>query len=82
MQQRRFNAKIQILAGKSSSSIYSALKPDIKSSERQINAEIALEDDAITLNMSSDDLSHIRAGLNSYLRLVNAASKCLDAAAL
>ena len=83
MSQRRFNATIEIRAKDSANAIYSALKPDVKSSpERQVSADIRLNDDEIYINISSNDLSHLRASLNSYLRLARAASSCLDAAAL
>ena len=83
LSQRRFNAIIQIRATGSSNAIYSALKPDVKSSaERQVSATIGLKDGEISIDISSNDLSHLRASLNSYLRLAKAASNCLDAAAL
>lgn len=80
---RRFSATIEIRAGDSADAIYSALKPDVKSSpERQVSTDIRLNDDEISIDISSNDLSHLRAGLNSYLRLARAASSCLDATAL
>jgi len=80
LSQRRFNATIEIRAKDSANAIYSALKPDVKSSpERQVSADIRLNDDEIYINISSNDLSHLRASLNSYLRLARAASSCLDA---
>ena len=83
MSQRRFNATIEIRAKGSANAIYSALKPDVKSSpERQVSTDIRLNDDEISIYISSNDLSHIRASLNSYLRLARAASSCLDATAL
>ncbi len=82
MSKRRFNATIEIRA-RTAGAIYSALKPDVKSSpERQVSADIRLNDDQIIIDISSNDLSHLRASLNSYLRLARAASSCLDAAAL
>jgi len=83
MPKRRFNATIEIRAGASANAIYSALKPDVKSSpERQVSADIELSNDKISIDISSNDLSHLRASLNSYLRLAGAASSCLDATAL
>ncbi len=82
MSKRRFNATIEIRT-RTAGAIYSALKPDVKSSpERQVSADIRLNDDQIIIDISSSDLSHLRASLNSYLRLARAASSCLDAAAL
>ncbi len=83
MSERKFNATIEIKAGNSADAIYSALKPDVKSSpQRQLDASIALNNDTISIDISSDDLSHLRASLNSYLRLARAASDCIDATAL
>jgi len=83
LSQRRFNATIEMRASSSASAIYSALKPDVKSSpERQVSADIRLKDDKISIDISSNDLSHLRASLNSYLRLARAASSCLDATTL
>ena len=80
MPERRFNATIEIRAKDSANAIYSALKPDVKSSPgRQVSADIRLNDDEISIYISSNDLSHLRASLNSYLRLARAASSCLDA---
>ena len=83
MSTRRFSAAIKIRARGSANAIYSALKPDVKSSpERQVSADIRLEGDEISIDISSNDLSHLRASLNSYLRLARAASSCLYATAL
>lgn len=83
MPQRRFSATIEIGARGSANAIYSALKPDVKSSpEGQVSADIRLRGDQISIDISSNDLSHLRASLNSYLRLARAASSCLDATAL
>lgn len=79
MSQGRFNATIEIRAGESTDSIYSAMKPDVKSSPKgQVSMNIMLKDDVICMSMYSDDLSHIRASLNSYLRLASAAFRSLD----
>jgi tRNA threonylcarbamoyladenosine modification (KEOPS) complex Pcc1 subunit len=81
--QRRFNARIEIVSLDAAGAIYSALKPDIKSSpDKQASADIALNDDMVSIDISSNDLSHLRASLNSFLRLVRAASSCLDTAAV
>ncbi len=78
LSQRRFSASIEI-ATKGASAIYSALKADMKSSpDKLVSVDIGLRDDSAVIDISSDDLSHLRAGLNSYLRLVKAASSCLD----
>jgi len=81
--QRRFSAKIAIDAKNSASVIYSALKPDMVSSpEGQVSTDIRLINDTIMIDINSNDLSHLRASLNSYLRLVKAAFSCLEATTL
>lgn len=75
---RRFNATVRIET-KHSRVIYSALKPDIDHSiEGRASADMKLIDKAIIINIGSDDLSHLRASLNSYLRLAKTAVSCLD----
>lgn len=75
---RRFNATVRIET-KHSRIIYAALKPDIDHSiEGRVSADMKLVDKAIIINISSDDLSHLRANLNSYLRLAKTAVSCLD----
>jgi tRNA threonylcarbamoyladenosine modification (KEOPS) complex Pcc1 subunit len=82
MLKRRFNATVEIRT-KNSTVIYSALKPDINHSvEGRTKAEMKLIGDTITIDIDSDDLSHLRASLNSYLRLAKSAISCLDATAL
>lgn len=84
-------------AGRSAGAIYSALKPDVVSSspEERVSTRIVLEEDdkqgaggrgcggggIVLVEVSSDDLSHLRSSLNSHLRLAKAALGCLDAAA-
>ena len=78
MPKRRFNATVEIRT-KNSVVIYSALKPDINHSvEGHTKAEMKLIGDTITIDIDSDDLSHLRASLNSYLRLAKSAISCLD----
>jgi len=84
---RRYSATILISAGSSADAVYSALRPDIVSSpDRQVSTSIRRGDDdlagSIRMELASDDLSHLRAALNSYLRLAGAALRCLDATRL
>lgn len=80
MQQRKFSASISLVAGRPADAIYTALKPDLASKEMHVSTSITLEGREIRMELSSDDLSHFRAALNSYLRLAGAASSCLDVA--
>lgn len=82
LSQRKFNATIEIRADRSADAIYSALKPDVKSSPQKHSATITLNGGKISIAISSDDLSQVRASLNSYLRLARAASRCIDATTL
>lgn len=75
--QRRFNAIIE-LKTKNSQVIYSALKPDVDHLEGHTCADIKLANDTIIIDVNSYDLSHLRASLNSYLRLAKTAISCLD----
>ncbi|MFQ5969888.1 MAG: KEOPS complex subunit Pcc1 [Nitrososphaerales archaeon] len=80
---RTFSAKIEIYAKSSASVIYSALKPDIVSSpERRISTHIRLVKETIMIDINSSDLRHLRASLNSDLRLARAAFGCLEATTL
>ncbi|NMJ87296.1 MAG: hypothetical protein EX285_05595 [Thaumarchaeota archaeon] len=78
LSRRRFSTKVEIKT-KNSQIIYVALKPDINNSiEGHISTNLKLIGDTIFLNIDTDDLSHLRASLNSYLRLAKSAISCLD----
>lgn len=46
-----------------------ALKPDLISRSR-LRVEITHDKDRLTLNLKGGDISQLRAGMNSYLRLI------------
>ncbi|MFQ5941364.1 MAG: KEOPS complex subunit Pcc1 [Nitrososphaerales archaeon] len=78
MSQRRFNAKIEIRT-KNSQIIFFALKPEINYSVGTgATSGIKLVDDTIFIDINSNDLSQLRASLNSFLRLVKTGISCLD----
>ena len=78
MSNRRFSATVEIRT-RNSQVIYSALKPDINHAvEGRTSADMKLVDDTILIDINSSDLSHLRASLNSYLRLAKTAVSCLD----
>ncbi|MGH9909294.1 MAG: KEOPS complex subunit Pcc1 [Nitrososphaerales archaeon] len=78
MPRRRFSATVEIRT-RNSQVIYSALKPDINHAvEGHTSADMKLVDDTILIDINSGDLSHLRASLNSYLRLAKTAVSCLD----
>ncbi len=72
------NATIEIRT-KNSKIVFSALKPDmIYSNERNTKASITIADNTVIINIASDQISDLRASLNSYLRLFRTAVSCLD----
>jgi tRNA threonylcarbamoyladenosine modification (KEOPS) complex Pcc1 subunit len=75
---RRFSAAVELTAG-NAEAVFSAVQPDIRSfAEAHSTCHIKLIDDKILLDIESNDLSHLRASLNSYLRLMKTAINCLD----
>ncbi|MEM2760053.1 MAG: KEOPS complex subunit Pcc1 [Nitrososphaerales archaeon] len=78
MQGGRFNATIEIRT-RNPDVIYSALKPDISHIvEGHTRSRMKLVNGSVVIDISSEDLSHLRASLNSYLRLAKIAISCLD----
>ena len=59
-------------------SIYSALDPEIKhSSDSGVVTRISVDVPDLFIEVETDDIPKLRAIVNSYLRLVNAAYKCI-----
>jgi tRNA threonylcarbamoyladenosine modification (KEOPS) complex Pcc1 subunit len=59
-------------------SIYSALDPEIKlSSNSGVVTRISVGVPDLFIEIETDDIPKLRAIVNSYLRLVNAAYKCI-----
>lgn len=59
-------------------SIYSALDPEIKhSSDSGVVTRISVDVTDLFIEVETDDIPKLRAIVNSYLRLVNAAYKCI-----
>ncbi|MEM3437067.1 MAG: KEOPS complex subunit Pcc1 [Nitrososphaerales archaeon] len=51
---------------------YFALKPDIdKAPKSNLLVKISYDKDKLIINLKGDDISRLRAGINSYLRLIN-----------
>ena len=82
---RNYKARIQISfeapTGKSTliaKSIYSALDPEIRHySDSGATTRISITTPDLLIEVESDDIPKLRAIINSYLRLVNAAYKCI-----
>jgi len=78
MSLRRFSASIE-LATINAETVFSAVQPDIKGfADEHSTSSIKLIGAKILIDIESDDLSHLRASLNSYLRLMETAINCLD----
>ena len=81
---RNYKARIQISfeapTGKSTliaKSIYSALDPEIRHySDSGATTRISITTDLL-IEVESEDIPKLRALVNSYLRLVNVAYKCI-----
>jgi tRNA threonylcarbamoyladenosine modification (KEOPS) complex Pcc1 subunit len=57
---------------------YLALKPDLdKAPKSNLLANISYDKDKLIINIRGDDISQLRAGINSYLRLINVIIKTL-----
>lgn len=59
-------------------SIYSALAPDLKKlEEKNERLEMKVSGQNLAFSVEAGDLASLRANVNSYLRLVDAAHRCL-----
>ena len=82
---RNYKARIQISfeapTGKSTliaKSIYSAVDPEIRySSDSGVVTRISINVHDLLIEVESEDIPKLRALVNSYLRLVNVAYKCI-----
>jgi KEOPS complex subunit Pcc1 len=72
-------AEIRIkVKGPKARPIYSALAPDLKKLQgKNERLEIKVSGSSLTFSVETDDLASLRANVNSYLRLVDAAHRCL-----
>jgi tRNA threonylcarbamoyladenosine modification (KEOPS) complex Pcc1 subunit len=58
---------------------YSALKPDLdKAPKSRFIVSIFRDEDKLIMNLKGDDISQLRALVNSYLRLINLISNVID----
>ena len=73
-----YSAEIEILADKKTKSIFDSLQTDEKfHSENQTKTKISL-DKKITILIDAQELSHLRANLNSTLRLVQTSNDSIE----
>jgi tRNA threonylcarbamoyladenosine modification (KEOPS) complex Pcc1 subunit len=59
-------------------SIYSAMLPDLRNLQGKDKLEMSLQDSAIHFSVQATDLASLRANINSYLRLADAAYRCIS----
>jgi tRNA threonylcarbamoyladenosine modification (KEOPS) complex Pcc1 subunit len=65
-------AKIEVSLEDLAKVAYFALKPDIdKAPKSSLLVNISYDKDKLIINLRGDDTSQLRAGINSYLRLIN-----------
>ncbi|MGQ0795186.1 MAG: KEOPS complex subunit Pcc1 [Nitrosopumilaceae archaeon] len=74
----KYNAKIEISAGKTAKSIFDSLQTDDKFyTENPTKTKMSL-DKKITILIETQELSHLRANLNSTLRLVQTSNDSIE----
>ena len=74
----KYSAKIEIAAGKKTKSIFDSLQTDEKFYSENPTKTKMLLDKKITILIDAQELSHLRANLNSTLRLVQASNDSIE----
>ncbi len=74
----KFSAKIQISADKKTKSIFESLQTDNKFYSENPTKTKMLLDKEITILIEAQELSHLRANMNSTLRLVQASHNSIE----
>ena len=72
------NAKIEILAGKKTEAIFKSLETDNKFYDENPTKTKISHDKKIIILIDAQEISHLRANLNSTLRLVQASNDSLE----
>ncbi len=73
-----FKAKIEISAGKRTRAIFKAIETDNKFYDENPTKSNLTMDDKIAISIEAKELSHLRANLNSTLRLVQASNDSIE----
>ncbi|MDE1724542.1 MAG: CTAG/PCC1 family protein [Thaumarchaeota archaeon] len=73
-----FNAKIEISAGKNTKSIFRSVETDNKFYDENPTKMSFSLDNKITILIDAQEISHLRANLNSTLRLVQASNDSIE----
>ena len=74
----KYSAKIEISADKKTKSIFDSLRTDEKFYAENPTKTKMLFDKKITILIDAQELSHLRANLNSTLRLVQASNDSIE----
>ena len=74
-----YNAKIEVFAGKRTKAIFKSIETDNKFyDENPTKTEMMFNDKIITILIEAQELSHLRANLNSTVRLVQASNDSIE----
>ncbi|VVC05357.1 Uncharacterised protein [uncultured archaeon] len=73
-----YSAKVQIFAGKKTKAIFKSVETDNKFYEENPTRTKMAHDEEITILIDAKEISHLRANLNSTLRLVQASNDSLE----
>lgn len=77
----RFRARISVDAGDRNAAVFESISVDNSYYPENPSKTTMSISDVITIDVQSDQLSHLRAGLNSLLRLVQASAESIESAA-
>ncbi|AIF83414.1 hypothetical protein NTE_01346 [Candidatus Nitrososphaera evergladensis SR1] len=74
----RAEIRIRVKEPSKARPIYSALAPDLKKLQgKNERLGLTVSGSSLGFSIETDDLASLRANVNSYLRLVDAAHRCL-----
>jgi KEOPS complex subunit Pcc1 len=73
-----YSAKIEISAGKRTKAIFVSIETDNKFYDENPTKTSFSFDDKITIMIDAQEISHLRANLNSTLRLVQASNDSIE----
>lgn len=73
-----YSAKIEISAGKRTKAIFHSIETDNKFYDENPTQTSISFDDKITITLDTQEISHLRANLNSTLRLVQVSNDSIE----
>ncbi len=73
-----YSAKIQIFAGKKNKAIFKSLETDNKFYDENPTRTKMLLDKEMTILIDANELAHLRANLNSTLRLIQTSNDAIE----